>query len=193
MEINSHYDEFIKNLIRYWNKAESVDIIQVDNLMDGLSSAYLDSTSEQREAIRKLFRLGDTHLYLQEYARRVAAKIVAMKDSHLLLLGLAAISIEDNRSDYRDTLICLGDLCLSTEKAGIYPKPYLDQVAEISNTEIRDGGTSTSDLMRDFPNTPYYRELKGKPLTEEEKEHYREQLTKRYENKGEVRRWWKVW
>lgn len=193
MDINLQYDEFIKNLIRYWNKSKAVDITQVDKLMDGLSSVYLAATVEQRDTMRKLFGLMDTLFYLQEYARRTSAKIVDPRDADLLLLGLAAISIEDGRADYRDTLICLGDLWLSTEKAGTDPKPYFDKVAEISNTEIRNGGSSTKNLMRDFQNTGHYKKLKGERLTEEEVEYYEQLCSKEDVKEDEIKPWWKFW
>jgi hypothetical protein len=129
--------------------------------MDGISGKYLDSTAEQRAEIRKQFGR-DTLFYLYEYAERVAAQLRITNDPEFLSLGLAAISIEDLRGDYRDTLVCLGELWLAGETAGLDPWPYFEAIARGSNTEPRDVFSSTRDLISSFPETAYYKECKSK-------------------------------
>ena len=49
--------------------------------------------------------------------------------------GIAAASIDDQRRDYRDWLMALGDLYLSARAARLDPTPVLKRMAERSNPE----------------------------------------------------------
>jgi hypothetical protein len=55
-------------------------------------------------------------------------------DDRWLRLGLAAISIDDNGTDFRDTYVALGDLYLCAVRCGMEPVPYFEEAAEISSS-----------------------------------------------------------
>jgi hypothetical protein len=75
-----------------------------------------------------------------------AEKLADTCDDRWLRLGLAAISIDDNGTDFRDTYVALGDLYLCAVQCGMEPVPYFEEAAEISS------GVSNLELipMRDF-------------------------------------------
>jgi hypothetical protein len=75
-----------------------------------------------------------------------AEKLADTCDDRWLRLGLAAISIDDNGTDFRDTYVALGDLYLCAVRCGMEPVPYFEVAAEISS------GVSNLELipMRDF-------------------------------------------
>jgi hypothetical protein len=75
-----------------------------------------------------------------------ADKLAYTCDDRWLRLGLAAVSIDDNSTDFRDTYVALGALYLSAIKCGLEPGPYFEEAAEIAS------GVSNMELspMRDF-------------------------------------------
>src|SRR5207244_8219077 len=71
--------------------------------------------------------------------------------------ALAAASIDDQRRDYRDWIMSLGDIYLSARAHGIDPAPAFKRVAEISNAEPhRAAPTPTRDAMSRFEKSAYF-------------------------------------
>ena len=62
-----------------------------------------------------------------------ADKLSDTCDDRWLRLGLAATSIDDNGTDFRDTYVALGALYLSAVRCGLEPGPYFEEAAEISS------------------------------------------------------------
>jgi hypothetical protein len=81
----------------------------------------------------------------------MAAEIKSPHDVEKLRHGLAAISIEDVRFDYRDTLTSLARLFGAAEDAGIDPMPHFRQTADLSSTEMpKGGGKPVAKMLREF-------------------------------------------
>jgi hypothetical protein len=73
--------------------------------------------------------------------------------------GLAAASIEDRRSDYRDWLVSVGDLYIAAHKASIDPTPALRRMAERSNPEphrAAQGPGGTRESLAHFEQSAYF-------------------------------------
>src|SRR2546427_378821 len=71
--------------------------------------------------------------------------------------GVAAASIDDQRRDYRDWLLSLGDLYLAGIKAKLDPAPVLRRIAERSNRERhRAAPTPTRDVLEGFEQSAYF-------------------------------------
>jgi hypothetical protein len=107
------------------------------HLIDGLADIYLQTTPEQRERIRSFFDgEGKRHVRdgLHGYISRAAKFLEETRDPKWLWRGLAAGSIEDQRIDWRDTLVTLGELYVAARRVHIRPKPYFKAVAQMSNT-----------------------------------------------------------
>jgi hypothetical protein len=128
-----------------------------EQFLDIACSEYLVATSEKREAIRRLF-IKDSWWPLLEYASARSVSTTAPSGVNSLRLGLAACSIAGLRIDFRDLLICLGELCQKAEAAGIDPLPYFKEIGDLSDTEM-DGSASTASLIGGFQETAYYKSL----------------------------------
>jgi hypothetical protein len=132
-----------------------------EQFLDAACAAYLRGGDRQRGAIRRLFGK-DSWWPLLEFAETKALRIKSPSDVESLREGLAAASIAGLRVDYRDFLVCLGELYSGAESAGIDPLPYFKEVAELSDKEPISLKATTADLIGDFHNTDYFKELSGK-------------------------------
>lgn len=135
---------------------------ELHELLDELCGIYLEVDAARRAAIRAFFDEKQRVLkYLHSYVGGRTAPLVASTGGvKWLRLGLAAGSIADRRVDYRDLLICLGELWLAAEAAGIAPARHFSAVARISNPEPRPGEQSTRDLLRGFQRSGHLRSIK---------------------------------
>ena len=71
--------------------------------------------------------------------------------------GVAAASIEDQRRDYRDWLMSLGDLYLSARAVHLDASPVLKRIAELSNPERHAAApTPTRDALGGFEDSAYF-------------------------------------
>jgi hypothetical protein len=62
-----------------------------------------------------------------------ADKLADTCDDRWLRLGLAAVSIDENGTDFRDTYVTLGALYIGAVRCGMDPGPYFEEAAEISS------------------------------------------------------------
>ena len=62
-----------------------------------------------------------------------ADKLADACDDRWLRLGLAAVSIDDSGTDFRDTYVTLGALYIGAVRCGMDPGPYFEEAAEISS------------------------------------------------------------
>jgi len=79
-------------------------------------------------------------------------------DDRWLRLGLAAVSIDDNGTDFRDTYVALGALYLSAVRCGIEPGPYFEEAAEISSSVSNMELTPMRDFLLRFEGSAYFEE-----------------------------------
>jgi hypothetical protein len=79
-------------------------------------------------------------------------------DDRWLRLGLAAVSIDDNGTDFRDTYVALGDLYVCAVRCGIEPGPYFDEAAEISSGVPNIEQTPMRDFLLRFEGSAYFGE-----------------------------------
>ncbi len=111
----------------------------VNDVLRDLCGIYLEAQEELRASIRNAFA-GQTML-LVHLINLTGTACLAMPRGDAprwFRTALAALSIEDNRTDYRDTLVALEHLHASALKAGIDPKPYLEEAASLSSAAMRD-------------------------------------------------------
>jgi hypothetical protein len=141
-----------------------VTFSEIHGLLDELFDLYLRADEDQRLLIRGLFEDKNRLLkYLYSYVGgRAAPHLGSTGDVEWLRRGLAAASIDDQRVDWRDLLICLGALWMAAEEAGIAPARFFSSVARISNDEPRYGSSSTRALLRGFRNSGHLRSIKRK-------------------------------
>ncbi len=139
-----------------------IDFHALNELLDELCGVYLEASPRQRAAIRGFFDHKESALkYLHSYIGRASRFLKSSGDKKWLRLGLAAASIVDRRVDWRDLMICLGDLYLTARDAGIgRPGYYFTAVAKMSNPVGRHRESSTLELLRDFRKSAYLTSLK---------------------------------
>jgi hypothetical protein len=138
------------------------DFEQAKEFLDVACVEYLRGDVQQRDAIRHLF-VKDSWWPLLEYADAQGRRIESQSNVDSLRRGLAAVSIAGLRIDYRDFLVCLGELYLKAEGAGIDPLPHFKEVADLSDKQTTSLNASTADLMGGFQGTAYFKWLSQRP------------------------------
>lgn len=123
---------------------------------------YLKAIREQRKDIRDLMASNWKILYLMwpPYLRELVDLFSWNSDTKWLCLALAAISIEDNRTDFCDNYMALGDLYIAATRAGIDALPYFRAIGEISNARgagaHRSHGFSTRAMLMTFKTSAFF-------------------------------------
>ena len=82
-----------------------------------------------------------------------AEKLAGTCNDRWLRLGLAAVSIDDNGTDFRDTYVVLGTLYLCAVRCGMEPAHYFEEAAEISS-----GVSNIEQTMLGFERSAYFGE-----------------------------------
>jgi len=137
-----------------------VDFNDLKSLLTEICSVYLRAREEAREAIRAMFDDKPSLLaYLHSYIAHTTQRLAETKDQDWLRLGLAAASICDRRVDWRDLMICLGDLYMTAKETGLRPGYQFSAVARISNPSRKYKESSTRELLVNFRKSAYLRTL----------------------------------
>jgi hypothetical protein len=92
------------------------------------------------------------------FATQMPELIRKPSDELLLLRGLAAMSLDDMRTDFKAVLATLARLWLAARKAGIDPAPHFAKVANLSNPGMGGGGAFMQRTLREFESSAYFRD-----------------------------------
>ena len=121
-------------------------------LFEQLCTQYVLCDSAERAAIRA--RVADRKnlgCLIRSYADHLATQIQHVQDTPKLRLALAAVSIENCSSDYRDTLTTLADLYVRAEEVGIEPRRLFESGSEFATDSHTAGACeSLARMLRDF-------------------------------------------
>lgn len=143
---------------------------ELSRLLDRLCAAYLGCDSGGRAEIRTCAaERKNLAGALRSYASDLAARIRRPEDAPILRRALAAISIENCGSDYRDTSMILADLYVRAEEVGIDPKPLFEAAGDLSTDAPTPGGCeSLAGVLRRFESHAVVRERRamGRPYGE---------------------------
>ena len=122
---------------------------EIADIVDRMCSEYLSATPTERKQCRSLVRDRNGVLgALMGYVHSATDRLRTTKDIKHLRLGLAAVSIENCATDYRDDLVALAEIWLAAERAGFDPLPHFRDVAKLSSDEQpQEGTTPISELM----------------------------------------------
>jgi hypothetical protein len=136
---------------------------EIYSLFERLCAAYLGCDSTGRMKIRDFVAARKTpRTLLWMYVGELSKQIKCGDDVDQLTLGLAAVSIENCGSDYRDTLTTLADLYVRAEEVGIDPRPIFDAVADLSTDSPTPGGCDAlSTTLREFESHAVLQERRG--------------------------------
>lgn len=169
---------------------------KITALLDELCPAYLATSAPQQERIRNAVSKREGILEALVSRIRISAdRLRASKNQETLLDGLAAASIENGRTDFRDFLVALAELYVAAEESGIDPKPHFQAVALLSSEAPRPpDNTSTRKKLAEFHTFAVLRERKGE-ITPEEREAMKKLVEKAFEEQFEQpvqpTQWWK--
>ncbi len=132
-------------------------------VLDDLCPAYLDAADDWRMHVRAIVAaqsgLPDR---VRAYAQNVANRVNSAEDGESLRVALAAMSIEDAATNYRDTLSALADIYLRAERAGVDAHRNFVDASRLSSTEVPAGGsTPLAEVLREFHGCAILQERRG--------------------------------
>ena len=165
-------------------------------LLDQLCNAYLTASSQEREQIRNAVSNKEGVLsVLVSRIRKAADDLRASGNQEDLLEGLAAASIENGQTDFRDLLVALAELYVAAEEVGIDPKPHFQTVARVSSDfPCLPDDYSTQRMLAEFHTFAVLRERKDE-ITPEEKLEMEKMVKKTVEEQfkqiEQPMSWWK--
>jgi hypothetical protein len=124
---------------------------------DEICDLYTRSDAQRCAIIRGMVHEREARALLEGYIGYAAQILKQGGRPQWLERAVAAASIDDQRDDYRDWLMSLGDVYLSARAAHLDPSPVLKRIAERSNSEPhRAAPTPTRDALANFENSAYF-------------------------------------
>ena len=144
-----------------WSSPRGPELEQLMAALEEVSGIYLAAGDALRAEIRAFFHSSKViRVWLLNLARSLTDRGEAGGGEPEFLLALAAMSIENNHSDYRDTFVLLGRLYHRALRIGIDPRPLFDQAAQLSSGE-RDfeyNHSSMREFLHRFEQSAFFRE-----------------------------------
>jgi hypothetical protein len=126
-------------------------------ILDELCDLYTRADPAACATIRGLVQAREARHLLGDYVSNCTRVLDHGGRPEMLDRGLAAASIDDQGSDYRDWLMSLGDLYLAAHTHGLVPGPMLQRTAERSSAEKPRGGpTPTREVLAGFEKSAYF-------------------------------------
>jgi hypothetical protein len=130
---------------------------EVFAVFDDICDLYARCDPPRCAIVRGMVHEREAHVLLEEYVGYAARILKQGGRPEWLERGIAAASIDDQRRDYRDWLMSLGDLYLSAHAAKLDPSPVLKRIAERSNPERHAAApTPTRDALGGFEDSAYF-------------------------------------
>jgi hypothetical protein len=130
---------------------------EVFAVFDEICDLYARSDPASCAIIRGIVHEREARALLEEYVAYVSRILKQGGRPEWLERGVAAASIDDQRRDYRDWLMSLGDLYLSARAARLDPSPVLKRIAERSNPERHPAApTPTREALGTFEDSAYF-------------------------------------
>jgi len=137
--------------------------VELDGLLHALTSVcelYIGATGEQRGIMRGLFAW--SYLLPQYLFRLIKIQIEHLppeQAAHDARIALAAVSLEDNKTDYRDTFMALGSIYLGIIEQGLDTEALFQEAASWSSDTINSGGgrQSMKSFLLNFKKSEFFR------------------------------------
>jgi hypothetical protein len=124
---------------------------------DEICDLYARSDPARCAVMRGVVQEHEARALLEDYIGYASGILKQGGRPEWLERGIAAASIDDQRRDYRDWLMALGDLYLSARTARLDPTPVLKRIAERSNPERHAAApTPTRDALANFEDSAYF-------------------------------------
>jgi len=136
---------------------EGARLEQLDRDLCDTLEIYTSTTAEHRAALRALFAWSyELPLHLDRVARVDLA--VGDKDSAVASLrrALAAASLADDKAEYRDLYLSLGDAWVSLHRRGIDPRPWFQEAAAWSSEAASPDRFCVRQFLGEFDRSLYF-------------------------------------
>lgn len=135
--------------------------------LDVFCEHYLGAPDDAREAMRRAVAASPTVAgRITWYIGRSRRLLESSGDERWLRLSLAAASLSDLRTDYRDMYLSLGELYLAGLRGGIEPGPAFGEAARLSSDDPnRFGKSSMRDFLGRFERSAYLQSI-GRKVAE---------------------------
>jgi hypothetical protein len=130
---------------------------QVFAVFDEICDLYARSDAPRCAIIRGVVHEREARVLLDDYLAYASRILKKGGRPEWLERAIAAASIDDQRRDYRDWIMSLGDVYLSARAAQLDPSPVLKRIAERSNPERHAAApTATRDALAKFEDSAYF-------------------------------------
>jgi len=130
---------------------------EVFAIFDELFDLYARSDPPHCAIIRGIVHEREARVLLEDYIAYASGILKQGGRPEWLERGVVAASIDDQRRDYRDWLMSLGDLYLSAHAAHLDPSPVLKRIAARSNPERHQAApTPTREALGRFEDSAYF-------------------------------------
>lgn len=128
--------------------------------LDRVCDFYLNADDASRKSLRdSIINQRKIREALINHLTWCARHLKLPSDAALLKTGLASVSLEDSRLDFRDTLFGLAALYLASVNAGIQPTPEFIAVGLLSSSKpATPGGSSTKAMLTEFEKSLFFEE-----------------------------------
>jgi hypothetical protein len=124
---------------------------------DEICDIYARADPTRCAIIRGIVQQREARALLQDYIAYASTILKQGGRPEWFERGVVAASIDDQRVDYRDWLMSLGDLYVSARTAHLEPSPVLKRIAKLSNPERHPAApTPTREALGDFENSAYF-------------------------------------
>ena len=114
---------------------------ELDQLIERLVSLYPMATDGERAEVRQFLTHQEASDCLQAFVLRMATQGCRRTDPALIDAGLMALVLEDERSDYRETLMLLSVVINAAVRIGADLVEMFDRAAEVATPEIAEALT----------------------------------------------------
>jgi hypothetical protein len=126
-------------------------------VFDEICDLYARSDAPRCAIIRGVVQQREAHRLLGDYLAYAVRILRQGGRPEWLERGIAAASIDDQRRDYRDWLMSLGDLYLTARAVHLDPSPVLKRIAERSNPERHAAAPMpTREALATFEGSAYF-------------------------------------
>jgi hypothetical protein len=126
-------------------------------VFDEICDVYARSDPPYCAIVRGVVHAREARLLLEEYVGHASQVLKQGGRPEWLARGIAALSIDDQRTDYRDWLMSLGDLYLTAHAKHLDARPVIKRIAERSSLERHSiAPMSTRDAFSTFEDSAYF-------------------------------------
>ncbi len=118
---------------------------------------YIEAAAEHRDRMRQLFEW--SYLlprYLIQRIRVPADAGTSEAFQRALRGALAACSLENNKTDFRDVYVLLGEIWIEARRRGLDPRPQFSEAAIWSSEEGGRAGTPLREFLLRFHESAYF-------------------------------------